>query len=220
MDSRTCTSCLKVRPLTDFREAKRGLYGRRSKCRECDSIVAARKYDTGEKLQRAAKKLQKIYSETKICRVCNQEKLKAEFYRSKVNVDGFGKICKGCTKEYGKKHYVKNKDRKNVQAREWQKTSPKWRPYRDQYVKEYNLRFPEKRKAQGKLQYQVKKGTIKREPCVICGATPTQGHHPSYDPRHYTWVQWLCLKHHHIANRMPMRIKFLNRKYLTDNGLE
>ena len=53
-----------------------------------------------------------------------------------------------------------------------------------------------------RLAYQrvgraVKAGRLTREPCAVCGATPTYGHHHAgYDAEHALDVTWLCVEHH------------------------
>jgi hypothetical protein len=54
-----------------------------------------------------------------------------------------------------------------------------------------------------KVPYQVakalKKGILKRQPCVICGNEKTHGHHEDYNKP--LDVVWLCSLHHRKRHR-------------------
>ena len=41
----------------------------------------------------------------------------------------------------------------------------------------------------------IRNGTIKRQPCEICGKEKTDGHHEYYSDSNYK-VRWLCHRHH------------------------
>jgi hypothetical protein len=44
----------------------------------------------------------------------------------------------------------------------------------------------------------IRRGKIKRQPCVECKIEPAQAHHPDYgNPR---LVVWLCPDHHHVEH--------------------
>ena len=67
---------------------------------------------------------------------------------------------------------------------------------------------PEKQRARETLKNHIRAGSIKEEPCAICGETKTEGHHVDYsDPLN---VIWLCKKHHeliHHENKYNYKIK-------------
>lgn len=49
------------------------------------------------------------------------------------------------------------------------------------------------------LRSAIRRGLIERQPCEICGAEPTDGHHKDYDvPMRVTW---LCRRCHKAAHR-------------------
>ena len=53
---------------------------------------------------------------------------------------------------------------------------------------------PGARDAHKQIEQAVHAGRLVRQPCAVCGATPAQGHHPSYaDP---LVITWLCARHH------------------------
>lgn len=50
-------------------------------------------------------------------------------------------------------------------------------------------------KCRWKLNVYVKRGSIKKQPCEVCGAAQTlEAHHEDYDKP--LEVKWLCRKHH------------------------
>ena len=46
----------------------------------------------------------------------------------------------------------------------------------------------------------LRHGWIKRGPCEVCGAIPTDGHHVNYNEPYN--IRWLCKKHHKMADRI------------------
>lgn len=60
--------------------------------------------------------------------------------------------------------------------------------------------------ARRKLNLYVYYGKIKRQPCEVCGAMPTEAHHPDYSKP--LDVEWLCPTHHREREKeKAMRIK-------------
>lgn len=86
----------------------------------------------------------------------------------------------------------KNREKFRKYNREYNK---KWRE-ENGYHNEYNSkkRYPERALARRLLQYAVKAGKIKRQPCKVCGKKNTHGHHDDYyKPLE---VKWFCALHH------------------------
>ena len=48
--------------------------------------------------------------------------------------------------------------------------------------------------AHGRVTYALKTGTLVRQPCLVCGETKSDAHHPDYDKP--LEVEWLCRFHH------------------------
>jgi len=57
------------------------------------------------------------------------------------------------------------------------------------------------RRAQSAVAYAIASGKLKRKPCEVCGETPSEGHHDSYDEDKWLSVRWLCSKHHGLCHR-------------------
>jgi hypothetical protein len=49
----------------------------------------------------------------------------------------------------------------------------------------------------------LKRGTLKKEPCRVCGAHPAEAHHADYSKP--LEVQWLCSPHHRAEHSKVRR---------------
>lgn len=56
---------------------------------------------------------------TKFCNKCKQEKDLSKFHKNKTRKDGYSTWCKSCDKEYNRKYYEQNKDKRHQQVKEW-----------------------------------------------------------------------------------------------------
>ena len=89
--------------------------------------------------------------ETKICRICKEEKALNQYYSSKVNKDGFVNSCKTCVKIITKKNRLKNPEKYNEHAKRWR---DKNREKANENSKNWRLSNPEKMK-QSKEKYRT-----------------------------------------------------------------
>lgn len=67
------------------------------------------------------------------------------------------------------------------------------------YTKKWRKNNPEKVKVQKETRNAIKRGDIIPKPCVICGETKVDAHHPDYNKPND--IVWLCRKHHVLADR-------------------
>lgn len=79
------------------------------------------------------------------------------------------------------------------------------------YYREYSRRpdVAYKIKARNKLQYAVRAGKIKRQPCLLCGDPKAQAHHPDYSKPYE--VIWLC-RGCHTSNHSALELAGLLSK--------
>lgn len=142
--------------------------------------------------------------ETKTCGKCKQEKPLSEFYTHKR--DGYQSNCKECKRNTGR-IYNRTPNRRKYNKQFYERL--KYNGYFDQYQKRPDVK---KRKAEQMKQYSqdprlrirflarwyakrmTENGTLKQEPCAICGESKTQKHHPNYNEP--LLVVWLCVKCH------------------------
>ena len=78
-------------------------------------------------------------------------------------------------------------------------------------------RTPEN-KARQKLEAAVRSGRIQRQPCVVCGATPTDAHHADYSKPFD--VVWLCRKHHSHVHHGRIAVGSESQPFLPARGGE
>ena len=103
----------------------------------------------------------------KICSNCQLEKPITAFYPHKR--DGYRSECKSCKIPYRKSGYAGK----------------------------YAYKTPEnaiKHRARVMINYRVKRGIIKRQPCIKCNSLKSQAHHTDYSKP--LEIIWLCIKHH------------------------
>lgn len=110
----------------------------------------------------------------KRCFKCGENKSVEYFYKHPLTMDGYAGVCKDCS----------NKDI-------------------EECLRKRRERDPEKCESQrmAKILFQraIRKGILVREPCSVCGESPTDGHHPDYSKP--LEIQWLCRKHHRALHR-------------------
>lgn len=93
------------------------------------------------------------------------------------------------------KSYWYKGEKEQTTDREYRRRSRKNNPEKHrQEVKEYNRKYPERRKARETVKQALYKGILKKEPCVVCGVDKVQAHHPDYSKP--IDIIWLCPSHH------------------------
>ena len=86
--------------------------------------------------------------------------------------------------------------------------------FRYRYKVAYKTRYPEKIIAHATVYRAVKRGTLIRQPCKICGNQSTTAHHEDYlKPLE---VIWLCKIHHKACHLSPKTYCFTGQ----ESGLE
>lgn len=113
----------------------------------------------------------------------------ADFLATRHDVKrGYGLYCsRSCAN--GGKHNPRWKGGISVQA------------YR--YKRIQKARFPEKIRARNLVRHALKRGTLIRLPCSICGDTNSFAHHHDYSQP--LQVEWLCRKHHQSVHGVVAR---------------
>lgn len=138
----------------------------------------------------------------KVCTNCKQPKLINEFSPNRSVKDGHQSNCKSChnaiAKIYRKTKNGREKYRKNS-CRFRKLNRLKLNKRRDEYSKKY----PKRIRANNMVYRYIKKGTLTRLKCKICGRNKTVAHHSNYNKP--LKVDWLCATHHkewHKLNRV------------------
>jgi ribosomal protein S27AE len=127
----------------------------------------------------------------KTCEVCGETFLARSFDIKR----GYGKLCsRKCMAK--RKHQIVDQNQEN---------NPNWKDGISKnsyhYKKIQIERYPERVEARNAVSYAIRRGKLKRKPCVVCGSEKVQAHHEDYLKQ--LEVVWLCRKHHRrLENRL------------------
>ncbi len=132
-------------------------------------------------------------------------------------------VCKSCRNASRKEFRLANLAAESARSRRYnalpstkqrnreRERSPEYRAMRAEYRKTEGHRNSQRRyvqrmsmspegqqklKARLAVTHAIESGAMVRQPCSRCGATPAEGHHPSYEPEMWLDVVWLCRRHH------------------------
>lgn len=142
----------------------------------------------------------------KICFKCGIEKPRSEFYAHKMMADGLLGKCKECTKAAMRARWAAMPDEAKARDNAVRKERPGYRERADAQTKRYIAANPAKLAARKAVTRAVMAGKLIRQPCVVCGAALTLGHHESYAKERRLEVVWLCHKHHVARHREMLEI--------------
>jgi hypothetical protein len=167
----------------------------------------------------------------KKCNKCGQIFDLDFFWKDKTKKDGHHTICKKCANmakkiyyntEIGKKKHhawgtsekarirgreYDNSERRKQLRKEWKKTEV----YKANRKKHNSrIRYIGRGKVYDLVKFAKRKGILIAEPCVICGAMPTVGHHEDYNKP--LEVIWLCNTHHNRLHKNMLDKKLLQKK--------
>ena len=132
-------------------------------------------------------------SDLKVCFKCGVAQPRTEFYKHSAMADGILGKCKSCTKKDSTKRRNDNIDAVRKYDRDRAKNPER---ARDSAAINKRWRQEDKRRTRchNALIRAVRSGTIKKEPCCICGSENSLAHHEDYDfPLD---VVWYCQPHH------------------------
>jgi len=128
------------------------------------------------------------------------------FYKHSRMSDGRLNKCIDCTKEDVKKHRQENLEKvreydrlrgsmpHRVAARkEYSKTAAYAESHRAS-TKRWMEKHPERKKASTSVNNAIRRGKLKKFPCLVCGNETSEAHHPDYSRP--LDVVWLCTSHH------------------------
>ncbi len=148
----------------------------------------------------------------KECGKCGEPKELKDFYINRAMEDGLTRWCKDCVKKY---MLLRKQEKALKMPTDWKKKTNDMKAYQKAYRKKNAKKLtilkekwlkenPERKKAYEIYKYALRKGTLIRKPCIICGAEPEYGHHTDYSKP--LEVEWLCREHHYRAHRRLDRL--------------
>ena len=128
-----------------------------------------------------------------ICKWCNTDKEKGDFYLHPMMASGHLGKCKECCKAAAKRNYRDKREQKLQYEKKRNKT--KWRKECAlRYQRRRRKRYPEKDRARRMVAYYVRSGKLLKRPCAICRDKKVEAHHADYSRP--LEVEWLCHFHH------------------------
>jgi hypothetical protein len=129
----------------------------------------------------------------KRCFKCGAEKPVDLFYRHSRMADGHLNKCKECTKQdVGQNYQAHRQQYAEYERNRYQRLKRKKKSA--EYLRNGNLRNPEKAFARTAIGNAIRDGKLQRKPCEVCGNAKSEGHHPDYAKP--LDVMWLCRTHH------------------------
>ena len=134
----------------------------------------------------------------RFCEVCKKEIPITRVYRNYCSNRCYHKAYSEKNKDKLKKnkqeHYQKNREVYIKKAILWNKNHPK---KRYQLTENYRKKYPERIRAQGRINDGIRYGKLKRKPCIVCNSK-AHAHHPDYSKP--LDVIWLCPRHHKLEH--------------------
>lgn len=167
-----CTTCGQKKLATEFSRHSRRKDGLSTECKECSS-KRQKQYKERYKDNETPK--------TKICPLCNKEKLASEFSICNRNPDHLNSYCKSCSKQftdnirlkYVKQHRIDLPDNYTKVCNICHKEKPASEFYKSSYNLDglqYTCKECEKREER-KIYNRMKSREIIEKQCKICNAT-------------------------------------------------
>jgi hypothetical protein len=136
---------------------------------------------------------------TKTCFRCERDLPRSEFYRHAETSDGLLGKCKDCTKADVKAYKATPRGRELTRG--W-KTTPRSLRLNVARSQRQRKAEPEKYKARSAVGHALRKGSLTRKPCELCGDKKSQAHHEDYSRP--LDVIWLCFYCHREAHGRPV----------------
>lgn len=94
MDTKRCSTCKEIKPLSEFHKNKSTKDGLQKSCKNCMKKVRAKHKEKNKA------KAPPIETELKHCSSCKELKLYSEFYKCRTKKDGYHCQCKKCMAKY------------------------------------------------------------------------------------------------------------------------
>jgi hypothetical protein len=147
---------------------------------------------------------------TKTCKKCGVEKALDAFYANDNS-------CKECRKAAVKANRTANIERyrafdraraslpHRVAAREAYQETGAYRASHAAANRRYFEAYPERNRARVMVNNAIRDRRLHKAPCLICGSTEVEGHHPDYSAP--LDVVWLCKPHHDETHALVAEVQ-------------
>lgn len=178
MDSKECSVCGVNKIFSEFSKDKSRTNGITSRCKMCTNDYFTRWHKSNPNKFRS---IQKRYYEN------NKNDINA---RARER----GPAAREKYKDKIRAKREASRDSLNKHKREMRKNNPEWRLKEAEYQRNYHKINKKKVLARQAVSDAIKKGSMVRFPCCVCGNPKSEGHHEDYAKP--LDVTWLCRKHH------------------------
>jgi len=135
---------------------------------------------------------------SKVCFKCKEIKPLGMFYKHPAMADGHVNKCTECNKKDVRENRLSKVDYYRAYD-----TSRAKLPNRIKLAKELNARWRKedrrREKCHNAVTRAIKKGTLDKENCCVCGSEKSMAHHESYDKP--LEVIWYCQIHHKARHK-------------------
>jgi hypothetical protein len=196
---KTCNKCLQTKPLEQFHPSPSSPMGVQNMCKDCWKVMCDENHRKNVALGKLVIQLPKQDDpDGKVCNQCKVHK-PLSAYRLIKRKNRHGNKCIDCINKNFRKWMRENRDKCLGYERK-KMAVPEKRKRRKQRDKLRRNRDRIKERARRAVRERVKRGTMKRLPCEVCGNPNSQAHHHDYSKRFD--VKWLCRKHHMELHRL------------------
>ena len=163
MDSKRCSRCGQVKPLSEFHKHAGHRDGRSSRCKVCRQES---RYPDAVKNRRAKQRLDD--AGMKRCWRCQRVKPLSDFFNNSSEHDGVTSMCKICHGAYKREFRKGNREKVNRQSRSWCRRNP------DKRRATIERRRSREKGADGEFDARDIKRLRKsqKNTCVYCGLNP------------------------------------------------
>lgn len=167
----------------------------------------------------------------KFCPKCQQDKPTERFYKRKSSKDGLHPHCKDCCNQYEMERYNSNREWRELRKEQGRKRyrdnpdvrqsridyamdycrTPQGKTAKDTYVKSWQAKYPERRKAHNRVLTAIRNGTLPHPSTLGCqypGCNKLANlyhHHNGYDKAHWLDVVAICTEHHGLIHRKAQK---------------
>lgn len=134
----------------------------------------------------------------KNCFKCGLDKSSTDFYSHPETSDGLLGKCKACTKIDVYENRLLNREYYLLADKARSGTEARKAAHMKSQLK-LRKKHPERRKAGSAVSNALQSGKLEKQPCLCCGSTEVEGHHPDYSRP--LDVVWLCRNHHRQVHK-------------------
>jgi hypothetical protein len=203
-----CSVCEKILPESDFHKSKANPHGLSGACKDCTRVRNSQSSWSKDNPYEVDLSITE-----KICSKCEKTLEVSCFSRNKYTKGGLNAWCRECQSAHSKEYYRNNGEERRRYARKHRldhieeyrakarlekkhlNMSDKEKARKKEYKRLYELKYPQRKRCKNIVKDHIKRGTLVKEPCEVCGESGwVHAHHTNYNKP--LDVMWLCPIHH------------------------